>query len=350
MSCLLNNIMKSVISYKIAKATWTNLVHNFEGPSDTKENKFMDLKLEYQTFRDKHTESLSQTYTFYKTLLNELANDGGNLSKHEINVGFVNSLHKKWLTFSYRLRNANHTPTLDLVNIYGSQADPKIQKDYKAEYKKMKAKPALLEANPSTSHNRKTFQPKNKGLVAKTFNWDEEEVLDNEEVTQVKVLMALADDELTVGKNHACNGEWIDITMRRRHIKGPIWYLDSGCSRSMTSFKSYPHKYVEQPGPKVVFSDNSSCITEGYGSINCGGILFPKVAFVNGLKYNLLSISQLYDAKYIVQFDDKQGTIFNANKEIVLIAPRRNDVYDLDMSLLTPNGACFFTKASESIN
>ncbi|GKA43012.1 retrovirus-related pol polyprotein from transposon TNT 1-94 [Tanacetum coccineum] len=47
-------------------------------------------------------------------------------------------------------------------------------------------------------------------------------------------------------------------------------------------------------------------------------------------------------------FDDKQGTILNANKEIVLIAPRRNDVYVLDMSSLTPNGACFFAKASKS--
>ncbi|GJT48963.1 hypothetical protein Tco_0975120 [Tanacetum coccineum] len=36
-----------------------------------------------------------------------------------------------------------------------------------------------------------------------------EEVSDKEEVTQVKVLMALADDELTVGKNHARNGEWV---------------------------------------------------------------------------------------------------------------------------------------------
>ncbi|GKA41285.1 retrovirus-related pol polyprotein from transposon TNT 1-94 [Tanacetum coccineum] len=136
----------------------------------------------------------------------------------------------------------------------------------------------------------------------------------------------------------------------KRHIREPIWYLDSRCSRSMTGVKSYLHKYVEQPGPKVVFGDNSSCITKGYGSINYGGIVFTKVAFVNGLKYNLISISQLCDAKYIVQFDDKQGTIFNANKEIVLIAPRRNDVYVLDMSSLTPNGACFFAKASESVN
>ncbi|GKC91725.1 retrovirus-related pol polyprotein from transposon TNT 1-94 [Tanacetum coccineum] len=105
------------------------------------------------------------------------------------------------------------------------------------------------------------------------------------------------------------------ITSKERHIREPIWYLFSGCSRSMTGVKSYLHKYVEQPGPKLVFGDNSSCITEGYVSINY-----------------------------------EQGTIFNANKEIVLIAPRRNDVYVLDMSSLTPNGVCFFAKASESIN
>ncbi|GKC89733.1 hypothetical protein Tco_1150382 [Tanacetum coccineum] len=31
-------------------------------------------------------------------------------------------------------------------------------------------------------------------------------------------MMALADDELTVGKNHARNGEWIDITMKKVNI------------------------------------------------------------------------------------------------------------------------------------
>ncbi|GJR09549.1 hypothetical protein Tco_0792201 [Tanacetum coccineum] len=105
MSCLSDDVMESVISCETAKETWTDLVHSFEGPSDTKENRIMDLKLEYRTFRAKPTESLSQTYTRYKTLLN----DGVGLSKHEINVGFVNSLSEKWLTFSQGLRNANHT-------------------------------------------------------------------------------------------------------------------------------------------------------------------------------------------------------------------------------------------------
>ncbi|GJU60979.1 hypothetical protein Tco_1238745 [Tanacetum coccineum] len=99
-SCLPDDIMESVISCETAKFTWTNFVYSFEGPSDSKENRIMDLKLEYQTFRAKPPESISQTYTRYKTLLNELTNDGVTLSKHEINVGFMNSLPEKWLSFS----------------------------------------------------------------------------------------------------------------------------------------------------------------------------------------------------------------------------------------------------------
>nr|GEY41546.1 retrovirus-related Pol polyprotein from transposon TNT 1-94 [Tanacetum cinerariifolium] len=58
-------------------------------------------------------------------------------------------------------------------------------------------------------------QMKFRGLVAEIFDFDKEEVSKDEEVTHVKVLMALADDELTVGKSHARNGEWVDITIRK---------------------------------------------------------------------------------------------------------------------------------------
>ncbi|GJU19927.1 hypothetical protein Tco_1153269 [Tanacetum coccineum] len=50
-------------------------------------------------------------------------------------------------------------------------------------------------------------------------------------------------------------------------IRKPIWYLDNGCSRHMTGVNSYLHKYIEQPRAKVVFGDDSTCTTEGYGSI-----------------------------------------------------------------------------------
>nr|GEV14042.1 retrovirus-related Pol polyprotein from transposon TNT 1-94 [Tanacetum cinerariifolium] len=50
--------------------------------------------------------------------------------------------------------------------------------------------------------------------------------------------------------------------------------------------------------PKVVFGDDSTCTTKDYGSIKCNGIVFLK-------------------------FDEKRGTIFNTNKEIVMIDPRK---------------------------
>ncbi|GJV85645.1 hypothetical protein Tco_1525543 [Tanacetum coccineum] len=114
-----DDIMESVISYEIAKATWTDLVH---------------------------------------------------------------SLPKKWFGFSYGLRNANHTQTLDLADIYR-------RFDFKEN------------SNDEADERTK-----------------EEEVSNDEDITQVKVLMALADDELVVGKNHARNGKWIDITMRKVNI------------------------------------------------------------------------------------------------------------------------------------
>ncbi|GJV22489.1 hypothetical protein Tco_1371509 [Tanacetum coccineum] len=107
-------------------------------------------------------------------------------------------------------------------------------------------------------------------------------------------------------------------------IRKPIWYLASRCSRHMTDVKSSLHKYEKQPRPKVVFGDDSTCTTKGYGSIKCNCILF-------------------------ITFDEKRGTIFNSNKEVINIAPRVRDVYVLDM-ISSAQESCFFAKASENLN
>nr|GEU79036.1 retrovirus-related Pol polyprotein from transposon TNT 1-94 [Tanacetum cinerariifolium] len=44
--------------------------------------------------------------------------------------------------------------------------------------------------------------------------------------------------------------------------------------------KTTTHNLIKQPGPNVVFGDNSSCITEGYCLINYGGIVFSKSLFL----------------------------------------------------------------------
>ncbi|GKD83495.1 hypothetical protein Tco_1350334, partial [Tanacetum coccineum] len=61
-------------------------------------------------------------------------------------------------------------------------------KDFEAKYNKVKAKLALL----SSSTSSKPSMVKNKGLVAKAYEWDEKDVSsDDTNMTEVKVLMAL---------------------------------------------------------------------------------------------------------------------------------------------------------------
>ncbi|GJS86833.1 retrovirus-related pol polyprotein from transposon TNT 1-94 [Tanacetum coccineum] len=479
-----------------------DLILYHEGPSEVKQIRVMDLKLCYNTLKFKEGEILTQTFTRYKALMNELVNYGINLSKLEINTGFINGLRKKWLSFCQSLRNINHVKDYELASLFGKlkfeenlidsiyeteknksfvfttplltafistsivqdfqdssdveeDTDAKLRptKDFEAKYNKVKAKLAFLSSSASAS---KAVTIKNKGIIAEAYEWDEEEVsLDNNEMVEVKVLMELAEENDAISKEDTINGEWVKVSMRKLNnpllkkkrilgadqltedpsrfilpnhdtgrillaesqrntidpsvtvtdssatdydlvdessvcstplpplkkldgakpisgpktiksilrlkstfkaetlkgcdIRMPIWYLDSGCTRHITGVKSYLHKYVNQPGPKVVLGDDPTCTTEGYGSIKCNGIVFIKVAFVNGLKYNLISISQLCDAKYIVQFDEKIGTIFNSNKEVVMIAPRVRDVYVLEMTT-SAQESCFFAKASENLN
>ncbi|GKB05568.1 hypothetical protein Tco_0833763, partial [Tanacetum coccineum] len=131
---------------------------------------------------------------------------------------------------------------------------------------------------------------------------------EDEGTKKFKVIMAIAKDEPSMGKGDAISSQWVEITMKKDYLKRSVWYLDSGCSRHMTGIKQYLHRYSKEPSPKVVFGDNSLGDTEGYGSVNCNGIKFTRVAYVNGLKHNLISISQLCDANYKL-FTKTHGTI-----------------------------------------
>ncbi|GKF04414.1 hypothetical protein Tco_0035082, partial [Tanacetum coccineum] len=81
MSVLPDDQMNSVINCLTAKLTWDDMILYHEGPSVVKESSVMDLKLCYNTFKFKEVKSLTQTFTRYKALVNELVNDGIKLSE-----------------------------------------------------------------------------------------------------------------------------------------------------------------------------------------------------------------------------------------------------------------------------
>ncbi|GJR32056.1 hypothetical protein Tco_1108288 [Tanacetum coccineum] len=220
-SCLPDDIMESVISFETTKDTWTDLVHIFEGPSDSKENRIMDLKLEFvyednlisRRYLDTKkvlittpSDSLISTAFFSTNIMKDFQENLDDEADERTSEEYLRDLdiefHEKAL-LAYSKRNvilqkdcfskmsepSCKSPTSYLSSMskgfqpmftlkliqssqhdQSSQSEPKAQNDYKAEYKKMKAKLALLEASPLTSQFSKPFQSKNKGLVAETFD------------------------------------------------------------------------------------------------------------------------------------------------------------------------------------
>ena len=69
----------------------------------------------------------------------------------------------------------------------------------------------------------------------------------------------------------------------------------------MTGNKHVLVDFKEEDGPSVKFGGEGRGITKGYGTLTNGKTTFRKVAYVEGLTHNLLSISQLYDKDMLIQ-------------------------------------------------
>jgi len=81
------------------------------------------------------------------------------------------------------------------------------------------------------------------------------------------------------------------------------WYLDSGCSRHMTGDRHCFISFIKKEGGAVTFGNNDKGQIKGKGIIGKNNSAkIEDVQYVEGLKHNLLSISQLCDSGFEVIF------------------------------------------------
>nr|KAJ0205473.1 hypothetical protein LSAT_V11C500256020 [Lactuca sativa] len=70
------------------------------------------------------------------------------------------------------------------------------------------------------------------------------------------------------------------------------WYIDSGCSRHMTEHKGYLRDFkITTPGQYVTFGNNMKGEVMGHGNISNKNFTVKRVAYVDGLKHNLISVT-----------------------------------------------------------
>ncbi|CAH9088992.1 unnamed protein product [Cuscuta europaea] len=109
--------------------------------------------------------------------------------------------------------------------------------------------------------------------------------------------------------------------------------------------------YTAREGPKVTFGNvEKQGETKGAGDLSINGLTIQNISYVKGLKFNLISTSQLCDNGYNVTFSKDICLIRDVkNDKIVLSGRRRKDMYVVDWSS-AKKGICLVTKADSNLS
>ena len=135
--------------------------------------------------------------------------------------------------------------------------------------------------------------------------------------------------------SHAC----LFVHTSLKVFNSCLWYLDSSCSRHMIGDKSLFKSLKEKVSDYVTFGDGSHAQVFGKGTVEILGLpLLKDVLYIKGLKANLLSITQICDENFLVQFSKKGCVIINEEGIQVLEGNRTtNNCYEV---VPTPKISC----------
>ncbi|GKB21998.1 putative ribonuclease H-like domain-containing protein [Tanacetum coccineum] len=132
-------------------------------------------------------------------------------------------------------------------------------------------------------------------------------------------------------------------------------FVDSGCSRHMTGNIAYLSDFKQFDGGYVAFGGGAygGKIT-GKGTLKTDKLDFEDVYFVNELKFNLFSVSQMCDKKNYVLFTNTECLVLSPNfklpdeNQILLKIPRRDNMYIFDMKNIVSKESltCLVAKAT----
>ncbi|KAJ9565142.1 hypothetical protein OSB04_001108, partial [Centaurea solstitialis] len=132
---------------------------------------------------------------------------------------------------------------------------------------------------------------------------------------------------------------------------GHVWYMDSGCSKHMTGRKELLANFKQKYGGNVRFGNKLSAPIMGYGDILHHKITINKVAYVEGLSHNLLSIGKFCDKKLEVNFRETRCCVRTCDGQELIESTRRSNLYTVNFRKQRPfTEVCLLSKATFNQN
>ncbi|XP_058003997.1 uncharacterized protein LOC131180662 [Hevea brasiliensis] len=438
------------------KEIWDALVVTHEGTSQVKENKMDSLIYQYELFKLKSNETISEMYYRFVEIIGGIKSLGKTFTNEELVKKILRSLPKKWLPKVTSLKDSKDLNKVQLDELLGNLIDYEmtLKREQVEEPKKAKKTMAFKVFSEDSSDEddefdeeelalmmrrirkmlfqNKKFIPnrnfkKDKGESSKRdppicfecnkpghirtdspklkkpfkkfkkkaikATWDESSDSEDEEigdqVAQICFMVmeensnevTLNDDVVEFSYDERVNAfkvmnDELELSHKRNKLlKSELaslrkdnetsskvclkssklerkWYLDSGCSRHMTRnsnlFLSLEKK---DEGGQVTFGDNGKGKIMGIGKVGKeNSPILDKELLVDGLKHNLLSVSQLCDKGYRVVFESKSCFVSRmSDNKMLFISERIENIYVVDLHALSNKDVkCFVSISNDS--
>nr|KYP59264.1 Retrovirus-related Pol polyprotein from transposon TNT 1-94 [Cajanus cajan] len=258
-----------------------------------------------------HGESISDFQKRFTHLINHLINLGRKFEEEELNLKVLQCLDRSWKTKVTAIEESKDLTSLTLATLFGKlrEHEQKLhifeeneQQDKMGRLKLYKFNKKANKKDEKSTSSYNCFECGKQGHI--------------KECLRAKIL---------------------------------LWYLDSSCSRHMTGDPSKFSSLKLKNEGFVTYGDNNKGKILGHGNIgnSSSSTLIENVLLVEGLKHNLLSISQLSDKGFKIKFDNTCCLICDKlTKEIRFIGKRIDNIYmlDLEHSITISNTKCLITK------
>ncbi|GJS07109.1 retrovirus-related pol polyprotein from transposon TNT 1-94 [Tanacetum coccineum] len=182
-SCLPNDVMKSVIKCTTAQSMWNDIISAYEGPSDTRETKIDALRLKLNAFK-----ALEGEKKLYKRpgIVGSARKPMDKSNETCFSCGKQGHFQKDCPTTKTSSQSypSSNKPKFQSNSSQQHNQNKNTKSDYKGKYKALKSELAVLTKKIDAMSKNKN----EKGLVDESFDWDEESLSSKDEcVTRVKV-------------------------------------------------------------------------------------------------------------------------------------------------------------------
>ncbi|GJW93354.1 retrovirus-related pol polyprotein from transposon TNT 1-94 [Tanacetum coccineum] len=128
-----------------------------------------------------------------------------------------------------------------------------------------------------------------------------------------------------------------------------LWYLDSGCSKHMTGYRSQLMNFVSEFLGTVRFGNDQIARIMGYEDYQLGNVIISRVYYIEGVGHNLFSASQFCDADLEVEFQKNTCFIRNLEGVDLLSGSRDTNLYTISLNdMLKSSPICLLSKASKT--